>query len=640
MAMAMKEIDVNGSVLSVKAGVTALTAVEMIRDMGSLQGGRILENGTRMVLDTEILSELTGRLSFYGGQRVEGWIPWIWRLLFGEGPRDRSRAPIRIPQQRHWSKLECDNLPRFAFECPRERLVAMDDTIQQGLQLVEDGVDGIFRVSPLVIARLYRGGKTTVLKALFERLKEENYLPIIVSLNGVFTVRSGETPLSALIRQIALQFVEVSPGEDATNFVCSHEDLCAYLSQLSELHTKPIVLLVDELNRLGAPLDREVAGFLKKYFLDTAGRYLVFSSHVLMAVDAGEPALNAFMESAASPPSDRFVHTISLPFCLETNKLRKMGAAYGGLTALEVTLGGGIPSLVYIKYQSREISMETRFQLTISQMVDNRTAFLMTRRQLLISSFLCELRDGEWTKSLFSCFADTVLTPDGHVKVRYPLSYVACIWKWLTDDGSVGALINTLSTYAREVGGGKDWEVILVTAMYLRFLHCQYVPVVGMNMRNRGPLGIATDGVASVSVHDIPGELQTIGDALDYLRWRFQSNQTQLAPLSVVIAVPRYNQFPDLDGFILYTDATGQMKTHGYQAKTQRGYPRHDVPEAMDQCFLLRGNAPARAFLKNKWHYVDEATLRDLLGFNLQRFYPSEWARGTETSVEEHDGFD
>ena len=66
----MKEIDVNGSVLSVNAGVTALTAVEMIRDMGSLQGGRILENGTRMVLDTEILSELTGRLSFYGGQRV------------------------------------------------------------------------------------------------------------------------------------------------------------------------------------------------------------------------------------------------------------------------------------------------------------------------------------------------------------------------------------------------------------------------------------------------------------------------------------------------------------------------------------------------------------------------------------------
>ena len=86
MAMAMKEIDVNGRVLSVNPGVTALVAVKAIRDMESLQGGIILENGTRIVLDTEILSELTGRLSFNGGQPVG---------------TDRKKTSLSLPETIH-----------------------------------------------------------------------------------------------------------------------------------------------------------------------------------------------------------------------------------------------------------------------------------------------------------------------------------------------------------------------------------------------------------------------------------------------------------------------------------------------------------------------------------------------------------
>lgn len=57
----------------------------------------------------------------------------------------------------------------------------------------------------------------------------------------------------------------------------------------------------------------------------------------------------------------------------------------------------------------------------------------------------------------------------GNESVRYPLPYVTCIWEWL-GDSRLGQLVKTLSHNAREVEGGKDWEVIIVTALVLGFL--------------------------------------------------------------------------------------------------------------------------------------------------------------------------
>ena len=70
MAMVTKAININGRVFCFDAEVNALAAIEAIRDMYCLQGGRILENGTRIVADTEIFGELTGALSFVGGRQV------------------------------------------------------------------------------------------------------------------------------------------------------------------------------------------------------------------------------------------------------------------------------------------------------------------------------------------------------------------------------------------------------------------------------------------------------------------------------------------------------------------------------------------------------------------------------------------
>jgi hypothetical protein len=105
-----------------------------------------------------------------------------------------------------------------------------------------------------------------------------------------------------------------------------------------------------------------------------------------------------------------------------------------------------------------------------------------------------ELLDGEKRQDLCSCIRD-IIVAETHVLVRYPLPFVACIWNWFSYSRLL-VLVDMLSFYAQEVEGGKDWEVIIVTALVLGFLRCQYIPAQQTSgCPNCGPFGIATDGV-------------------------------------------------------------------------------------------------------------------------------------------------
>lgn len=390
-------------------------------------------------------------------------------LIFFPFSCDLVASSIVIPRDRTWTNLECHNLPNYDSECPFDRLIDMEVTLEEGLQIVKDNIDKNYRVPPLVITRLYRGGKTTVLKALFQRLKDNRFFPIIISLNGGLELRyPTESPLKVLIRLIAVQFIEVAPNESLKTFVCSEQDLLARLNYLSQVENKRIVLLIDALNRFGAPVDDAVSKFLKVNFLDKKGHYLIFSSHVMVRLQDQMIATQNCKQFINVPPSVRGICTIQLPFCSDNSMLRGMGEEYTGLTDLDVTLGAGIPSLIYAKRQPTEMSIVAIFTSVMEVMVTDNARYLAENRQALMTNFLLELFDGKKRQNLFSCFAD-IFFNGGNESVRYPLPYVTCIWEWL-GDSRLGQLVKTLSHNAREVEGGKDWEVIIVTALVLGFL--------------------------------------------------------------------------------------------------------------------------------------------------------------------------
>ncbi len=72
--------------------------------------------------------------------------------------------------------------------------------------------------------------------------------------------------------------------EKDNQFRCEVLDLQKQLQEINQ-QDKSVILLVDELNKLGIPLDIEVSKFLIDNFLDQKGRYLILSSHVLYHID-------------------------------------------------------------------------------------------------------------------------------------------------------------------------------------------------------------------------------------------------------------------------------------------------------------------------------------------------------------------
>ena len=105
---------------------------------------------------------------------------------------------------------------------------------------------------------------------LFEKLKSVGFSPIIITFNAGFALGS-EKPVHAIARSISLQLGVSSSHE------FSDKDVIFLLRQLDD-STGTIVLLVDELNMLGSPIDEDASRFLTDHFLDRKDRQLVFTT--------------------------------------------------------------------------------------------------------------------------------------------------------------------------------------------------------------------------------------------------------------------------------------------------------------------------------------------------------------------------
>ena len=109
---------------------------------------------------------------------------------------------IRVPLDLKFSKsiLDCVNFKHVPSECPKDKLVDIDDAFKAAMAIVEKQTplrgSSSTRIPPLVFSRLARGGKTTLLRLLFDELKHDEkkrYAPIIIDFNGDFERRKDES---------------------------------------------------------------------------------------------------------------------------------------------------------------------------------------------------------------------------------------------------------------------------------------------------------------------------------------------------------------------------------------------------------------------------------------------------------------
>ena len=200
--------------------------------------------------------------------------------------------------------------------------------------------NGADRVPPLMLSRCMRGGKTTLLAHLFDKVKDiENYCPIFISFNGFSGIqpRSGESRLETLLRAIAVTLLQPSASTDTQSVTCDEGTLTDYLDGQKGV----IVLMIDELNLLlpKGTQDDKVACFLRSVFLIPANRYLVFTTH--------EPIGDQVAEYTGKPGSisPRGVTTAAMPMSLNVTQQRRIPGCET-LALGEVLFFSGIPSLL------------------------------------------------------------------------------------------------------------------------------------------------------------------------------------------------------------------------------------------------------------------------------------------------------
>jgi len=281
-------------------------------------------------------------------------------------------------------------------------LVDICRTILQSMRIIRDECSNIggsdYRVPPLVMSRLARGGKTTALMALFDELKSSGeFLPIIISFNGSakFERIGDENNEETILRVIAAQFFNHLPLK-SEDVLFDKAKVLAWIDEAGNSFRGGVVLLIDELNALSRLLDRAGAKFLREEFLDHPKRYLVFTTHVLMNLETGTETLGR-TPFASDLISSRSYRTVHMPQCFDLNELRKMPGC-AALTKAFVSISSGIPSLIYSVTSLHEESLTYRFNrlgITISALEDHivEKYFLeyVRKNHRVVVSMLCLL---------------------------------------------------------------------------------------------------------------------------------------------------------------------------------------------------------------------------------------------------------
>jgi hypothetical protein len=276
--------------------------------------------------------------------------------------------------------------PQFGGEaCPTSKLVGANDSVETAVSIIRyelrHQTSCISQVPPLLCSRLAGGGKTTLLYLIFDALKQSDIFPIFITFDGssTFQSRVGESQAQAILRMIALELIDTGDF-DPRCLVCNEKALDEYLGSL------PVVLIIDNLNALASPVDQEAARMLRMLFLDRQNRYLVFSSQTPINVDQKD---SHFGSSTSIHPNARGCHVLGFSPCLDLTLLQNMSPSCSDLNPAEVSLYGGIPSLIYsVKNAHREITPSCeRIQLKLQPRKLGSNASLL-------SSFVASLLDG------------------------------------------------------------------------------------------------------------------------------------------------------------------------------------------------------------------------------------------------------
>jgi hypothetical protein len=339
-------------------------------------------------------------------------------------------------------------------------------------QLAVDNTNSLSRVPSLVLMRLARGGKTMTLAAIFDKLKKDGRVhPILVSFcgdgPGSFQRRKGETHRESILRLIATQLTDCVVGQ-SLNMVVDSKALDEHLGS-------NVVLLIDELNSLGARLNGDAAELLCEMFLDRARRFLVFTCRFPASVesDGTVRACGSVGKQSRLPVSFPGISCVDMSLArtvADCRDLRRMSVACAALTEECAAWLGNIPALIYCTVNDMGmvgcITPCDRFR-QMGIIIELGMGY-----DVLLKRFVRELLSSR-RDPLVSKYFGPLAVVDAKSLISYPLCYVKEIFMLLRVNQSVPILLEILDKLEDNLmsnAEGLAWECTVKLGIVLRML--------------------------------------------------------------------------------------------------------------------------------------------------------------------------
>jgi hypothetical protein len=519
--------------------------------------------------------------------------------------------------------------PSNARNCPRELLLESSKGIMRAMSAIEkwcpsSGLQAA-RVPPLLYQSMARSGKTTFLWELFHEMKRrDKFAPIYITLNGGFSPYPDETPTQSIVRLIGLQLAGLDASVEGV--VVDENEVMNVLEKSS----KPVVLLVDELNYFGNPVEKRLATFLKAEFLDKRGRYLVATTHVPMSGELG-----GSNDSILSGTSGRGYEVAMTPVCLDiseiTTTFEECGVLKGDdISRQKVSYFSGMMGLMFSNYTDYKAETVFRDRLKGFTVVDERKEVAGFLRAMFTGN-------GEAARPEFARFGTNQniwIAGDGDAspRFRWPIVYIFEILRQypVARRANTGRLVEKFVSSLSLPGTGLWFENLITFAVLLRCLQASVDPT------EFGPFDIAEEyrrlGGSDVITKFTTISARTVADAdMELLSQLSKSS----APMFIV-GKPSFAGFPTVDlllYFRYYVDGKEVIRKICFQIEEGKKNPKRAVPTQFSEGYLIkglpaskpRGSRSTRTNGGVPWEHVSEESVARLLGCSLRHMLPKYW---------------
>ena len=501
--------------------------------------------------------------------------------------------------------------------------------------------DGLLleRIPPMALVRCSRGGKTRALLEMAHELKRRNTAVVVlfVSFNDVSSLLDSEqlNPLQALLRRIIVQatsdYIADSDKEAAFDRFRAQQDVFDPVYFEAWLGDLPAILLVDELNNLQELKQHDSASasvfghFVKANFISRANRYMVFSSHVVSALEDFRNYVDR------SYGSKRSVILQPLPRISRLSMAQRIDPRL--VSVRQAFRCGFIPGLIYDQRPSGRKDAGGNCQ----KAVEDYNTLASSRPEQMFKGLLKSFITGE--SSLIPVplhiLFDTDNGDDPIGLLRWiPLHFEYVMKKAILPvdsqlqvvaNGLVDLCQSLFSPYTKDKSG-DGWEAAFVILVLLRsaaqcpddlFLPAYWFeddPVIAYN---------SYEGV--LVEYDDGSKRRTL--LSDCKCWSELREGVQVGPgPTIVVLFPNNSAFERYDAFVLFYQNGNLIDSHGFQLKEGLSNPSKPPLPDVRRSFVIKGRPPAESVTKQGgWIIASDEQISRFFGNSGELWTPAYW---------------